>query len=248
MARKPGFLTDPNSQANNIRNNPSKDLTLALTPEAVIVGTVTLPTSEAPDSITLQIFRRQVQDGRGHYVPAGSAQSTSDGQFHFSDLPAGTYKLLTNELLDHDPLTADPFASDSRGPLFGYPPVFYQSASDFGSASAIQLAAGQTQNVNLSLVKQPYYRVKVPVIVPVTEGRENGVSVEVYAHERKGPGFSLGYNNRDHAIEGMLPDGIYTIEASGSGPNQVTGLETLTVKGATGEVGRSKGGRSMVRV
>ncbi len=232
MARKPGFLTDPNSQANNIRNNPSKDLTLALTPEAVIVGSVTLPTAEAPDSITLQIFRRQVQDGRGHYVPAGGAQSASDGQFRFSDLPAGTYKLLTNELLDRDPLTADPFASDSRGPLFGYPPVYYQSASDFGAASTIQLAAGQTQNVNLSLVKQPYYRVKVPVVVPVTDGGENGVSVEVYAHGHKGPGFSLGYNNRDHAIEGMLPDGIYTIEASSSGPNRVIGLETLIVKGA----------------
>ena len=247
MARKPGFLTDPNSQANNIRNNPSKDLTLALTPEAVIVGTVTLPTAEAPDSITLQIFRRQVQDGRGHYVPAGSAQSTSDGQFRFSDLPAGTYKLLTNELLDRDPLTADPFASDSRGPLFGYPPVYYQSASDFGSASTIQLAAGQTQNVNLSLVKQPYYRVKVPVVVPVTDGGENGVSVEVYAQGRKGPGFSLGYNNRDHAIEGMLPDGIYTIEASSSGPNRVTGLETLIVKGAPGD-GRTIDGPRMTLV
>jgi hypothetical protein len=235
MARKPGFLTDPNSQGNNIRNNPSKDLTLKLIPEALIVGTVTLPTSEAPDSITLQIFRRQVQDGRGHYSPAGDTQSTSDGQFRFSGLPAGTYKLLTNELLDRDPLTADPFASDSRGPLFGYPPVYYQSASDFESASTIQLAAGQTQNVNLSLVKQPYYRVKVPVIVPVTDGREKGFSVEVYAHGHKGPGFSLGYNNRDHAIEGMLPDGIYTIEASSSGPNGVSGLETITVKGAPGD-------------
>ena len=232
MARKPGFLTDPNSQGNNIRDDASKDLTLALVPEAFIVGTVTLPTSEAPDSITLQIFRRQVQDGRGHYSPAGNTQSTSDGQFRFSDLPAGTYKLLTNELLDRDPLTADLLASDSRGPLFGYPPVYYQSASDFGSASTIQLAAGQTQNVNLSLVKRPYYRVKVPLIVPVTDGRENGVSVEVYAHGHRGPGFSLGYNNRDHAIEGMLPDGIYTIEASRSGPNGVSGLETITVKGA----------------
>ena len=247
MARKPGFLTDPNSQGSNIRTDTSKDLTLALTPEAVIVGTVTLPTAEAPDSIALQIFRRQVQDGRAHYVPAGSAQSTLDGQFRFSDLPAGTYKLLTNELLDRDPLTADPFASDSRGPLFGYPPVYYQRASDFGSASTIQLAAGQTQNVNLSLVKQPYYRVKVPVVVPVTDGGENGVSVEVYAQGHKGPGFSLGYNNRDRAIEGMLPDGSYTIEASSSGPNHVTGLETLTVKGAPGD-GRTIDGPRMTLV
>jgi hypothetical protein len=33
----------------------------------------------------------------------------------------------------------------------------------------------------------------------------------------------------------MLPDGIYTIEASSSGPNRVIGLETLTVKGAPGD-------------
>jgi hypothetical protein len=57
----------------------------------------------------------------------------------------------------------------------------------------------------------------------------------VYAHGHKGPGFSLGYNNRDHAIEGMLPDGTYTIEASSSGPNRVTGLETLTVKSTSGD-------------
>ena len=48
MARKPGFLSDPNHQGNNLRNDALKDLTLALTPEAVIAGTVTLPTSEAP--------------------------------------------------------------------------------------------------------------------------------------------------------------------------------------------------------
>jgi hypothetical protein len=54
----------------------------------------------------------------------------------------------------------------------------------------------------------------------------------VYSHGRKGPGFSLGYNNGDHAIEGMLPDGTYTIEASRFGPDGMTGLHTITIKGA----------------
>src|SRR6202021_1411731 len=49
-ARKPGFLADRNRQGNNLQNDSSKDLTLELTPEAVITGTVALPTSEAPDS------------------------------------------------------------------------------------------------------------------------------------------------------------------------------------------------------
>ena len=90
MARKPGFLTDPNGQGQNLQNEALKDVTLALTPESLIVGAVTLPTSEPPDSITLQVYRRQVQDGRAHWVPVGGAQSTSDGQYRFADLPAGT--------------------------------------------------------------------------------------------------------------------------------------------------------------
>jgi hypothetical protein len=84
MARKPGFLSDPNNQGNNLRNGTSKELTLALTPEA------------------------------------------------------------------------------------------------------------------LSLVSQPYYRVKVPVIMPMTEVPEGGLNVSVYANGHKGPGFSLGYNNTHH--------------------------------------------------
>ena len=192
MARKPGFLADPNNPGQNFQNEALQDLTLALIPEALIVGTVTLPTSEPPDSITLQVYRRQVQDGRARWVPVGGSQSTSDGQFRFADLPAGTYKLLTHELLDHDPLTVDPLTLPSPnvplGHLFGYPPVYYQSAPDFGSAATIQLAAGQTQTVNLSLVKLPYYRVKVPVI----NAPDNGVAVSLYANGRKGPGFSLG--------------------------------------------------------
>ncbi len=236
-ARKPGFLPDPNNRGQNLQNEEAlQDLTLALIPESLIAGTVTLPTAEAPDSIALQIFRRQVQDGRARWVPAGNAQSTSDGQFRFADLPAGTYKLLTDELLDRDPLTAgprnvDPLTNAPRGPLFGYPPVYYQSAPDFGSAAIIQLTAGQTQTVSLSLVKQPYYRVKVPVI-DASVSDAQGVAVNVYAHGRKGPGFSLGYNNLHHAIEGMLPNGTYTIEASGWGANGVTGGQTITIKGA----------------
>jgi hypothetical protein len=256
-ARKPGFLTDSNTFASNLQNGSSKEFTLTLTPESLIVGTVALPTSEAPDSITVQIFRRQVQEGRAHWVGVGVTRSNSDGRFRFADLPSGTYKLLTNELLDRDPMVVGPvavspvvvdqFSSDSGGPLFGYPPVYYQNASDFESASTIQLAAGQTQAVSLSLVKQPYSWVKMPVIFPSNvEGSgaaENGIGVAVYSQGRKGPGFALGYNNDDRAIEGMLPNGTYMIEASSFGPGGVSGLQTLTVKGAANPHSNSGGRR-----
>lgn len=233
IARKPGFMADPNYPAQNLQGENVRDLTISLTPESLIVGTVTLPSSEAADPITLQIFRQQVMDGRARWVAAGGTQSTSDGQFRFADLPAGTYKLLTREQLDQDPLSFDPLATDpgTRAPkrLFGYPPVYYQNASDFGSAASIRLSAGQTQTVGLTLAKQPYYRVKVPVL-PATE---NALRVEVYSHGRKGPGFSLGYNNNDHAIEGWLPSGTYTIEASTFGANGFSGAQSISIRGAT---------------
>ncbi len=227
MARKPGFLNDQSNPAQNLQNATEKELTIPLAPEALIVGSVTLSTSEAPDSIFLQIYRRQVREGRAQWVPTGGTQSKSDGEFRFAELPAGTYKLLTLELLDRDPLNADP-----RGQLFGYPPAYSQNAPDFESASAIHVSSGETGQANLTLVRQPYFRVRVGV-ANVTP--DSGVNVSVYALGRKGPGFSLGYNNRDQAIEGMLPDGIYTVEASTFGPNAATGLLTLTVKGAAVE-------------
>ena len=239
QARKPGFLTD---SGHNLPNGTSQEMTIALVPEALIIGTVKLPTSEAPDAISVQIFRRQVQEGRAHWVPAGGAQSKSDGQFRFAGLGAGTYKLLTNELLDRDPATTDPLnidgfnngplKNDPRGQLFGYPPVYYQNASDFASASTIQLPAGQTQIVDLSLVKQPYFRVKLPVN-DATGGDAQGINISVYAHGGKGPGFSLGYSSVDHAVEGMLPNGTYTIEATSFGPTPSTGLQTINIKGAS---------------
>ena len=241
-ARKPGFMPDPNNPGQNLQNDLVGDLTLTLIPESLIVGTVTLPSSEPPDSITLQIFRRQVQDGRARWVPAGGTQSPSDGQFRFADLPSGSYKLLTREQLDRDPLTNDPLAGDpfgnnSRGLLFGYPPVYYQHASDFESAATIQLAAGQTQTVSLALAKQPYYRVKVPVVVssvaPSSDQSSAINGIRVNAHGRKGPGYSLGYNNVDHAIQGMLPNGTYTLEASSFGTNGVSGTQSITIKGAS---------------
>jgi hypothetical protein len=225
IARKPGFLRDSDAATQDLASNvPNKELTISLVPEAVIVGTVTLPTSEAPDSIFLQVYRRQVRDGAAHWVPAGGAQSRSDGGFRFADLPAGIYKVLTRESLDRDPL-----AFDSRGQLYGYPPAYSQNARDFSSAGTIQISAGMTGTANLSLTRQPYYRIHIPV---TNAAADAGVGVNVSVAGRAGPGFSLGYNNQERAIEGMLPNGVYQIEASSFGRNSAAGFLTITVRGA----------------
>jgi len=225
MARKPGFLNDPGGIGiQNLQLDTSRDITIPLTPEALVVGRVVLPTSEASDTIQLELYRRQVQEGRGRWFPAGSASSKSNGEFRFAELSAGIYKLLTRELMDRDPLVFDP-----RGQLYGYPPIYFPNATDFAAAQTIQLVAGQTFQADISLVRHAYYPVKVAVAnAPV----RSGIRIVVSVQGHRGPGYALGYNYRDQRIEGSLPNGNYTLEASSFGPNAASGLLNISVNGS----------------
>lgn len=220
MARKPGFLNPADSRASLRREG--KDQTIALVPEAIIVGHVVLPSSEAPDRIQVELYRRQVQEGRAHWVMREQVTTKSTGEFRFADLSAGSYKLLTRELLDLDPQTFN-----ARGPQFGYPPVYFPAAGDFVSAETIALTAGTIFQAEFTLVKQPYYPVKVAVAnaqLPL------GMRVVVSPQGHRGPGYSLGAGQG--TIDGLLPNGTYTVEAASFGPNSAAGSVSITVKGA----------------
>ena len=204
-----------------------KEVTISLIPEAVITGRVVLPSSDVPDRIRVELYRQAVEDGRAYWSSAGTARTRSNGEFRFADLSSGTYKLLTRELQDNDPLTFD-----RHGQLYGYPPVYFPNAKDFASAQAISLSTGQTfQGADISLVREAYYPVKVAL-----ENVQPGLRMQmrVYAGGR-GPGYELGYNRQEHAIVGTLPNGNYTLEVSifeptGFAPT-ATGLLNITVKG-----------------
>jgi hypothetical protein len=227
-AKKPGFLDSRRIE----KLSADKELTISLIPEAVITGRVVLPSSDAPDRIELELYRQWVQDGRAYWGPTGRIATTrSNGEFRFHDLSSGTYKLLTRELQDNDPLTFDP-----HGQLYGYPVVYFPNALDFASAQTIQLAAGQTfQGADISLVRRAYYPVKVAL-----ENVQTGLMMQlrVYA-EGRGPGYKLGYNRKEHAIVGTLPNGNYTLEVStfelAGFKESGTGLLTISVKGGAVE-------------
>jgi len=220
IARKPGFVAQPDPW---YVVAPGKEVTIALTPEALLIGHVLLPSSEAADRLQVEIYRRQVEDGQAHWVSAGTTRTKSNGEFRFAELVEGSYKLLTRESLDRDPVNVHPGSQ-----VFGYPPAYFPNANDFSSAEPIQLAAGQTLQVAISLVGQAYYPVKVPV-ANVSAGA--GIRVSVSPQGRKGPGYSLGYQ-ADGQIQGLLPNGTYTIEATSFSPIAATGLVNITVKGA----------------
>jgi hypothetical protein len=222
LARKPGFLEDGRGQVEMLAG---KEVTISLIPEGLIRGRVSLPAADPVRGVDVELFWRQVQDGSFHWIQKNSVRTDSNGEFRFADLLAGTYKLLTREWMDNDPETTVP-----GGQLYGFPPVYYPSASDFAAASTIQLKAGQTFEADMSIFRQPYY----PVKIPVTNAEQNGgMSVTVSPLGQRGPGYSLGYNGMKQTIEGQLPNGKYLVEAGAFGPNSsVSGSLNLTVGGA----------------
>jgi hypothetical protein len=228
VARKVGFVGPNFEQPNNIQafstvGTDQQDVIISLLPEARVVGHVIIPGSDGSDKIQVALYRRAVRDGHEQWDSVGNATTRADGQFRLAELSPGDYKLLTLEQLDRDPLTAFP-----RGQLFGYPPLYYPNASDFAAAAVIKLAPGETFQANMSPAKRAYY----PMNLGLTNPLANGVSVTVWPAGHPGPGYSLGYNPQEAAIQGSLPDGTYTVQASDYGPAMMAGSTNFTVRGA----------------
>jgi hypothetical protein len=224
LAYKPGYLNPQrNAMANQPVINNGKGLTIAIVPEALIVGQVVLP-SNTGDRIDVNLYRRVIQEGRPHWFSVGSQRSRANGEFRFFDLEPGTYKLLTSEMMDRDPLTFEP-----GGPMYGYPPAYFPHSVNFATAEAIQLKAGMTFQADLTPVRQRYY----PVELPVTNAPSEGLSdISVSMQGGKGPGYALGYDSRHQKISGLLPNGNYVIEAFSEGANPASGSVNIEVKGA----------------
>jgi len=221
-ARKPGFLL---GESVSTTVDPSThDLIISLTPEALIVGRVSLPSADPAERIGLELYRRDVQDGRARWIAASNTNARSNGDFRFAELSPGTYKLFTREMLDRDPRTFNPGEQ-----LYGYPPVYFPSATDFATAAPSALTPGKTFQADLALARQPYYPVRVPV-ANLPSGTFMNVEVSVQGH--RGPGYSLGFDPRDQVITGLLPSGNYMLEGLAMATPASTGTVNISVKGA----------------
>ena len=225
-ARKVGFLAPDEGQEFYQISPSQQDLTISLMPEARIVGHVILPRSDDSDKVQVALYRRVLRDGREHWESAGNVSSRADGEFRIAELRAGTYKLLTLEHIDRSALILN---ADARQQLFGYPPLYYPSASDFATAAMIQLKPGETFQPTMSPVAREYYRVNLPLTTPLASPQ---IDTKVWPQGRPGPGYSLGYDPRDGTIQGWLPNGTYSLQATNYGPNVMAGVMNFTVAGA----------------
>jgi hypothetical protein len=226
-ARKQGFLQNNSNPSYGDASANQPEIVIYLAPESLIVGTVNLPGSEGDMRIQVALYRREIREGEEHWQQVKTFMTWADGEFRFSELEAGTYKVGTNELLDRNPTFYAP-----GGPLFGFAPIFYPGVSDFGSAASIPLAAGATAQVNLAPSRHEYYPVRIPV---VNAGDGRSMNVSIYPLGHPGPGYSLGYNSGEQVIQGTMPDGNYTLQVSSQGPSGSTGSVNFSVQGGQRE-------------
>jgi hypothetical protein len=228
LARKPGFLQNESKPSGGGVAANQSEIVIYLDPESLIVGHVNLPGSEGDMRILTNLYRREIREGQEHWDLARTFTTWADGEFRFSELTAGIYKLGTGEELDRDPLSFVP-----GGPLFGFAPIFYPGVTDFSVAGPIQLGVDATFQANLSPVRHAYYPVEIPVR---NVSAEQSINVRIYPLGHPGPGYSLGYNPAEQLIEGSLPDGNYTVEVDArGGQSGSTGFLNFSVRGGPSE-------------
>jgi len=218
-ARKPGFLPDPEVP----QTLAAPDLVILLIPEGVIQGRVLSNSAELAVGMNVQLFKREVQDGFGRWDPSQMTRTNSSGEYRFAELTPGEYKVMTQELLDTDPESLAPGSQ-----LYGFPPACFPGVLDFASGTTITLTAGQKLQADIPLSRQPYYRVSLPVL---NAESLPGLNVSVLAQAHPGPGYSLGYNPGTHKVEGLLPNGTFSIQLQGFTPAPTSGNATFTIAG-----------------
>jgi hypothetical protein len=218
MVRKPGFLNPP-LEFGSEKAASGNDISIPLLPEGIIKGRVTATGTEPATGVAVQLLTRQVQEGVPRWVPGPTVQANSAGEFRFAELLPGSYKLFTREWMDNDPVASVPGSQ-----VYGFPPVYYPGGAEPSAAAAIELDAGQTVQADIEIQGKPYHQVRIPV---ANADINNGFSVTVEGQQ--GSRFELGFNSNEQRIEGMLPAGSYTVQATTYGPNSVSGSVSIRV-------------------
>jgi len=187
-----------------------KDLSMRMTPQAVITGRIVDEKNEPIVSASVRTLRYSYQMGRRQLVPTGSAVTNDLGEYRIHSLAAGRYYLVAQEQQDNWEATVDASASPAPD---GYVATYYPGTADPTSAALIDVGPGvQLRGVNVTLAKARTFRVRGRV-----EGRHDA-NVSFLRH---GEARWMSVDNGEHAIDqkgnfeidGVLP-GTYTLSAT----------------------------------
>ena len=218
-AQKPGYLPPSDTGSVEIGGASTVAVQLKLMPAAVIAGHVYADRSVVPRNVRISLLAHNVVDGERRWMAVNGQNTERDGSFRFVDLSPGEYTVMTGEWRGDLP---PPRPGD--GPRQEYPPVFFGDTPSLTAATKLHVHYGEAAQTDLHLRSATYFPVKVPVNGPANAG----VNVRVNSADAL-DGFQLGYNGSDHAVEGALPSGTYTLNLSSFRPQRAYATTVLHV-------------------
>lgn len=219
QASKPGYL--PPGPVLARLDQTSVEVTLKLMPAATISGRVSADGPDAPGNVPIALLWHSANNGQFMWVVRNMQHTDRNGTFRFAELQPGEYAVMSTEWRGAQPLPPmrDVITQE-------YPPVFFGDAANLEGSTRLRLHYGDAFQADLHLHSARYYPVFVPVGNPGA-----GVDVNVNGGTMTS-GFSLGYQQDDHAVEGWLPTGTYTLQVTGQGPQQTFGVAVVHVADA----------------
>jgi hypothetical protein len=236
-ARKPGYLGFPRRivRGNILMIDPAigrtpvqvgtetPEVTLRLTPAAVLAGQVTLSTADPADGIQVIVYRREMQNGRPRWSQAGFATTRSDGSFRVADLQPGSYLVHTQAVMDHPGL-----APSSGAPVRGFPAVYYPGVTDSSAAGILSVGPGQHVEADLTLTLRRYF----PVTVAVQSSEPAPINFEIVDSRGRSTGLGVQYDSQLHVLRSAVPNGAWSLLAVAFGNVRSWGRLDFQVSGA----------------
>jgi len=215
-AQKPGYIQTAQQTRLPLDDSlSSTEVKIKLMPAAMVTGRISAASTDSAANVHVTLLLHQVGgDGTLIWQQTGSATTNARGEFHFANLRPGEYAVMTQEWRG-DQALPQPHAMVIQR----YPPTFYGDVPGLDAAIKLRLHYGDNPQVELHLHLVNYYRVTVPVTNPAPS---SSVSVQLL-DQAVFNGFQLTYNAHTGMVEGLLPNGHYSLLFMGTAPQQGKG-------------------------
>ncbi len=197
-------------------------LTFRITPLAMITGHVTLSTADPGDGIMVQIYGRQMRNGRARWTMAGTARTRSEGSFRIANLEPGRYMISTTPSVDR------PGPTGNNGPVWGFPAMYYPGVADVAAAGMITLAAGQQAEADFTLTRQQFF----PVTAIVHSNSDSSANFQILDSSGRAAALPVNWDRREGVARASLPNGNWTMQAHSYGKTMQFGSTNFLVNGA----------------
>jgi hypothetical protein len=198
-------------------------LTFRLMPMAALSGHLTLSTADPADDIRVNLFRRDLQDGRSRWSPVDQEKTRSDGSWRASGLSPGRYLVQSSASIDRP--NSD---ENSQAAVWGFPALYYPGVTDAGSAGVLILKAGQQTQADMTLVRQRLF----PVTISVRGMPGTPTSFEIADTGGRPTGLPVHFDLRTETAHANVPNGSWTVIARAFGATMRFGRTDFQVAGA----------------